>query len=118
MIQMLKNRLWVLLIFASTFLLSCTKNTETPTAAEKTAIELQRVIQEQHILRVYPVKINDVFPDFFPENTGTVWTFSNGFITINYGFSDSYNLQYLQKYAIFSVSLNNNTSSKALILFF
>ncbi|HJV20879.1 MAG TPA: hypothetical protein VJ552_13430 [Sediminibacterium sp.] len=115
---MLKNRLLLLLIFISTMLLSCTKNIETPTAAEKTAIELQRVIQEQHILRVYPVKINDVFPDFFLANTGTEWKFSNGFVQINYGFSDSYNLQYLQKYAIVSVSLNNNTSSKALILFF
>lgn len=115
---MLKNRLLVLLIFASAFLFSCTKTIESPTSAEKTAIELQRVIKEQHILRVYPVKLNDVFPDFFLVNTGTVWKFSNGFIEINYGFSDSYNLQFLQKYAVLSVSLDNNTSSKALILFF
>lgn len=115
---MLKNRLLLLLIFISTLLISCTKNIETPTAAEKTTVELQRVIQEQHILRVYPVKLNDVFPDFFPDNTGTVWTFSNGYITINYGRSDSYNLQYLQKYAVLNIVLSNNQISKALILYF
>ncbi|MEN9600176.1 MAG: hypothetical protein RL596_2497 [Bacteroidota bacterium] len=98
---------------------ACTKTVDPPLASgEKVAVELQRVINENGIKRVYPVKANDVFPNFFPSNTGTKWDFSNGFIQINYGFGDSYNLNYLLRYAILPIYLENNIPVTALILYF
>lgn len=102
----------------SLLLTACSKQVEQPTSGEKAAIELQRVIKEKNILRVYPVRYDDIFPNFFPANTGTKWTFSNGFININYGLLDTYNLTFLRKYFIHSVALDNNTSATALILYF
>ncbi len=104
--------------FLSLIFIACTKKIEQPTSGEKAAIELQRIIKEKNIMRVYPVRYDDIFPNFFPANTGTQWTFSNGFININYGLSDTYNLNYLRKYFIHSVALDNNTSATALILYF
>lgn len=99
--------------------ISCKKTADSPlTSAEKNAIELQRVISENGIKRVYPVKAADIFPNFFPSNTGTSWTFSNGFIKINYGLSESYNLNYLLKYVIAPIYLENNVPATALILYF
>lgn len=111
----------VRILFISTFFLtsiSCKKTADTPlTSAEKTAVELQKVISENNITRVYPVNAADVFPNFFPANTGTKWDFSNGFIKINYGNLDSYNLNYLLRFSILPIRLDNNASATALILY-
>ena len=97
---------------------ACTKTVDPPlTSGEKVAVELQRVITENNIKRVYPVNAADIFPNFFPSNTGTKWSFSNGFIQINYGLGHSYNLDYLLRYAILPIYLDNNTSATALILY-
>jgi hypothetical protein len=109
-------------LFFSLLLLSsvaCQKTADPPlTSGEKNAIELQRIINENGIKRVYPVKANDTFPNFFPSNTGTQWVFSNGFIKINYGFEYSYNLGFLLRYAILPIYLENNVPATALILYF
>lgn len=98
--------------------IGCSKSVEPAlTNGEKNAIELQRIIKENNIARVYPVNAADIFPNFFPSNTGTKWDFSNGFIKINYGNSDSYNLNYLLRFAILPIRLDNNTSATALILY-
>lgn len=110
-----------LILIASCFftVIACNKKVDTPlTSSEKVAVELQRVISENNIKRVYPIKAADPFPNFFPSNTGTTWVFSNGFIKINYGFSESYNLSYLLKYAILPIFLENNVPATALILYF
>lgn len=99
--------------------IGCSKSCDPAlTSAEKNAVELQRIISENGVKRVYPVKAADTFPNFFPSNTGTTWAFSNGFIKINYGFSESYNLSYLLKYAILPIYLENNVPATALILYF
>lgn len=109
--------LLILLFFFS--IIGCTKSVDPAmTSGEKNAVELQRIISENGIKRVYPVKANDTFPNFFPSNTGTTWTFSNGFIKINYGLGDSYNLSFLLRYAILPIYIENNVPATALILYF
>lgn len=114
---MIKNILLSGLLLAITvvFLSGCKKEKISPTQAEVTANELRSVIENNSIRRVYPVRINEPIPTPFPENGGTSWSFSNGFINV-YGY-EGYNLTYLVRYRIGNVPLNNGTSDKALLLY-
>ena len=100
------------------FLNACKKDKISPTQAELTANELKSVIEKNSIRRVYPVRINQPIPTPFPADGGTSWSFSNGFIYINYSsFYDGYNLTYLVRYGISNVPLSNGTSDKAMLLY-
>lgn len=87
-------------------------------SASETSKELEEVIQEKSLKRVYAVNADEPFPSSFPSQGGTSWKFSNGFITLQYGFGQSYNLTYLRKYLVTQVVLSDQTSAQALILYF
>jgi hypothetical protein len=99
-------------------LTSCTKTVVSPTSGDQITTEIQRVIAEKQLKRVYPVKYNDVFPNYFPIDSGTQWSFSNGFIQVNYGVSSSYNLLFLRYYDVHQIGLSDGSSAQALILYF
>lgn len=110
-------------VFISLFLIysftSCKKEIITPTSADQITSELQKVIKDNGLDKVYPVRSSSGFPNEFPADAGGSWTFSNGFIQINgYLFNQSLNLNYLSNYAVLQVGLDNGTSVKALILYF
>jgi hypothetical protein len=92
--------------------MSCKKETISPTQAEVTASQLQNVIHTNSIHRVVAVGIGNIFPNSFSSTEGTVFSFSNGFITIS-GYDESYNLAYLVSYNIANVNIVNNNGSSA-----
>ena len=97
---------------------SCKKEQISPTQGQVTANELQNFIKKNGVKRVYPVRINYPFPNTFPANNGMVWSFSNGFIYIDYSsFAAAYNLNYLVDFDIANVTLDNGKSEAALILY-
>lgn len=114
----MKNKLRLLCIVLFALFSSCTKTLDSKTSADQITMELQRVISERQLKRVYPVKANDVFPNFFRPETGTKWTFSNGFVQVNYGLLSSYNLLFLKYYDVYQIDLSDGTNDKALILYF
>ena len=117
---MIKNILLSGLLLSMTvvFLSGCKKDKISPTQAEITANELNAVIERNSIKRVYAVRVNQPIPTPFPANGGTSWSFSNGFIYLNYdSFYDGYNLTYLVRYGISNVPLSNSTSDRALLLY-
>lgn len=119
-LSMMKNILFPALLLAITvvFFSGCKKDKISPTQAELTTNELKSVIEKNSIQRIYPVKINAVFPGPLDAEVGTRWSFSNGFIYVNYGsFSDGYNLSYLVSFGISNVVLSNGSTGKALILY-
>ena len=97
---------------------SCKKEIS-PTHAEQTANELNAFIQKNGVRRIYPMKVGGYFPSQFPANQGIVWSFSNGFIYMDYSGSSSvaYNLDYLVYYSILNVPLSTGTYEPALILY-
>lgn len=108
----------LLLTLSVSILTGCRKEEISLTSGEVTANELKAVIDKNGIKRVYPVKYNEVFPDQFPADGGTQWSFSNGFIQVNYNaFVQSYNLNFLVGYGIQDIVLNNGSADKALILY-
>lgn len=110
---------FILIFLIASFQYSCKKETIVyATTADQVTNQLKKVITDNSIERVYPVKYNDVFPNTFPFQGGTSWSFLNGFIEINYGLNQSYNLLYLRYYTISQIALDNGTSAKALILYF
>jgi hypothetical protein len=118
---MIKNILFTSLLLAITvvFLGGCKKEKISPTQAELTANELQSVIKNNGIKRIYPVSATLGFPGSFPVGAGTGWSFSNGFIYIYYNSaSDGYNLSYLVRHGIANVILSNGSSAEALLLYF
>ncbi|MBI2282586.1 MAG: hypothetical protein HYU71_02645 [Bacteroidetes bacterium] len=114
----MKNMLRLLCIVLLAISSSCTKTLDSKTSGDQITSELQRVISERQLKRVYPVKYNDVFPNFFRPETGTQWTFSNGFIQVNYGLLSTYNLLFLKYYNIHQIDLSDGTTAQALILYF
>jgi len=97
---------------------SCKKEQISPTQGEVIANELKNYINKNGVNRIYPVRINYPFPNQFPANKGKVWSFSNGFIYIDYSsFAAAYNLNYLVNYNITNVYLDNGKSETALILY-
>ena len=115
---MIKNIFFysLLLALSVTLLTGCKKEEISPTPRELTANELKAVIEKNGIKRVYPVKYNEVFPDQFPVDGGTQWSFSNGFIHVNYNaFIQDYNLNYLVGYGILNINLSTGNTDKALI---
>ena len=97
---------------------SCKKERISPTQGEVIANELKDYISKNGVKRVYPVRINYPFPNSFPASKGMVWSFSNGFIYIDYsGFAAAYNLNYLVDFNIANVNLDNGKSDAALILY-
>ena len=97
---------------------SCKKEQISPTQGEVIAKELKDYINKNAVKRVYPVRINYPFPNMFPASNGTVWSFSNGFIYIDYSsFAAAYNLNYLVDFNIANVILDNGKSEAALILY-
>lgn len=117
---MIKNILLSGLLLAMTVVIlsGCKKDKISPTQAEITANELKAVIERNSIKRVYPVRINQPIYSPLPANSGTSWSFSNGFIYYNFDtFYDAYNLAYLVRYEISNVWLSNGTSDRALLLY-
>lgn len=114
----MKNILILLSIVLFILFVSCTKTLDSKTSGDQITLELQRVISERQLKRVYPVKYNDVFPNFFRPESGTQWTFSNGFIQVNYGLLSTYNLLFLKYYDVHQIDLSDGTTDKALILYF
>ncbi|HEX6429208.1 MAG TPA: hypothetical protein VF008_16035 [Niastella sp.] len=108
----------LLLTLSVVFLTGCKKEKISPTQGELTANELKSVIEKNGIKRVYTVNYNAVFPNSFPVDAGHVWSFSNGFIYVNYNtFIQNYNLNYLVGYSIHNVILSDGKTDKALILY-
>lgn len=107
-----------LFILLAILLISCTKTVTQQTSGDQITAEIQRVIADKQLKRVYPAKYNDIFPNYFPLDSGTQWNFSNGFIQINYGLSSSYNLLFLRYYDVHQVVLSDGSSVQALILYF
>jgi hypothetical protein len=106
------------LCMAALFFSGCKKEKISPTQGEVIANELKDFIQKNGVKRVFPVSINNPFPNQFPANKGLAWSFSNGFIYVDYSpFAQGYNLNYLVHFAIGNVSLSNGTSDAALILY-
>lgn len=100
------------------FVFACKKETIVPiTAGELTAVELQKVIQERGVKRVYAYDDNTGFPTTFFATTGGSWTFSNGFITIT-GNSLNRNLLYLDRYTVNNINLDDGSQPLALLLHF
>ncbi len=100
-------------------LAACTKDyTECGTSAAEVAKELQQTIGAKSITRIYPVQSNEPLPSSFSASSGTAWSFSNGFISINFGFNLVYNLAHLQYYEVANVSLDDGSTQTALLLFF
>lgn len=109
----------VTVFLIASFQYSCKKETIIyATNADQITNQLKKVIVDNTINRVYPVRFNDVFPNSFPSQSGIFWSFSNGFVEINYGFNQAYNLLYLRYYTISQIGLDNGISAKALILYF
>ena len=99
-------------------LTGCKKEEISPTPGEVAANELKAVIEKNAIKRVYPLKYGELPPNQFPVDGGTYWTFSNGFIHVNYNaVIQDYNLNYLVGYGINNIQLSNGNTDKALILF-
>ena len=106
------------LVLSMSLLTGCTKEEISPTPGEVAANEIKAVIEKNNIKRVYPLKYNEQIPNQFPVDYGTQWSFSNGFIHINYvTLIQDYNLNYLVGYGIHNVQLSNGNSDKALLLF-
>lgn len=110
----------VALFLGASYLIGCTKKEViAPTQAVLTSNELTKVITDSSIVRMYPVKYDDVFPNNFPAAGGTSWSFSNGFVYFNYNTTiRHYNLNYLVAYTIANIMLDNGTPARALILYF
>lgn len=48
-----------------------------PTQVDKTTTQLQKIVKDNGIDKVYPIIANN-FPNTFGANNGGSWTFSNG----------------------------------------
>ncbi len=117
----MKKMLKVIFLFSliGSSIYSCTKEKLiNATSADEITKELQLTIKTKSIQRVYPVKDGEPLPNTFASNSGNSWNFSNGFLSINSGFNQSYNLSLLKYYEVTNVSLDNGTSQIALLLFF
>jgi hypothetical protein len=112
-------------IFLPTFLLltilssfsSCKKDTESLTPAEVIANQINEVIKQQNIGRVYAI-INGAIPAQYDSNAGRNWRISNGFFGSTNLNQQTYNLAYLTSYNIENVQLNDGTRAPALLLRF
>lgn len=110
----------ITLVFGICYLIGCSKKEViVPTQAELTTNELKTIINDSSIVRMYPVKYNDVFPNSFPASGGTSWSFSNGFVFFNYDtIIRHYNLNYLVAYTVTNIILDSGATTRALILYF
>lgn len=116
-------KIFLLFFFIAICLFSCNKKTEVPTQAEKTAIELKNVISTNNIHRVIPWDYNSQFANSFPKASGTIFSFSNGFIEVNGFFYNAYSLAKLKVYNIAKVNVRDDNGNiigidSALILYF
>ncbi|RYY57462.1 MAG: hypothetical protein EOO09_02520 [Chitinophagaceae bacterium] len=109
-----RSILAALLVFT---LWSCKKEEVQLTQAQLSERQLQEVLSQNGIRRVYPVKYGEALPTPFPSAGGMTYKFSNGFLTVDYGFPGSYNLDYLMGYQIANVPLTDGSAQVALILY-
>ena len=113
------KKLFAISLMLAIFLPDCTKEKISPTTSDQVAMQLQKVIKERGIDRVYAIDISSGFQTPFPSNAGAFWTFSNGFIEIQgYGLNQSRNLNHLAKYNVGHVTLDTGGSVLALLLYF
>ena len=109
---------FIVVAFFSFTYLGCTKEKIVYVSqADGVAQELQQVIKQRSPERIFPERVGDAA--YFPWDSGNRWSFSNGFIQINYGSSDrSYDLGSLKYYEFSQVQMNNGNAVFALILYF
>ncbi len=113
------KKIIILVTIALVNLVACTKDhIEYATSADEVATELQQTIEVKDIDRVYPVQSDEPLPNTYSASGGTAWSFSNGFISINYGFNQAYNLANLRYYEVTNVTLDDGSAHNALLLFF
>ncbi|HEX5167622.1 MAG TPA: hypothetical protein VFW11_00510 [Cyclobacteriaceae bacterium] len=92
------------------------------TPSELTAIELQDVITKNNLHRVIVVPFGSAPPSTVDQTTGSVFSFSNGFVHVSGSLYSAYNLQDLAAYNIIEIAIMDGFGAfikeeKALILF-
>ncbi len=114
-----------LFILSVSFMATGCKKEVTRTQGEIVTLELEKIIKENNIQRVYPVKPDEGVPSLYPSYIGVSWEFSNGFI---YVYNDNpfagydngqkaWNLNRLVSYAIVELPFAEQGSNKVLVLY-
>ncbi|MFZ5978013.1 MAG: hypothetical protein GTN67_05910 [Hydrotalea flava] len=114
----MKQIKFLFILFLLFLSFSCTKQTIVQqTSADEITIELQKVIKNNNINRIIAWTDNGGFPTNISPTSGTTWSFSNGFISIQDQLQ-TFNLLYLDYYNVAKVMVNDGTNPVALILHF